>query len=98
MAKWLNNLLTPYIQNEHCISSSSEFIDILRTKSSSGIISSIDVESLFTNVPVDATIDIILNNVYNSTMKPLKIKPHLLKQLLQICTKEATFYTPDGKM
>ena len=61
-------------------------------------IASLDVESLFTNVPVKDTIDIILNKIYNSDINPLDIPRNLLKKLLEICTMEAPFLSPDNKL
>ena len=60
---------------------------------------SLDVESLFTNVPVDESIDIILDSVYNhATIPPPKISRANLKTLLEICTKEAPFKHIDGSL
>ncbi|XP_076028479.1 uncharacterized protein LOC143017576 [Oratosquilla oratoria] len=61
VAKKLNRVLTPYVPTGRSVSSVTEFIDILRTAPPCQDIASLDVESLFTNVPVDETIDIILN-------------------------------------
>ena len=58
---------------------------------------SFDVENLFTNVPIDRTIDIILDCTYhNDRVTPPKIPDATLKQLLTICTKEAPFRHVDG--
>ena len=42
-----------------------EYLDILRVKRPDGILASIDVESLFTEVPIHETIDVILDEVYD---------------------------------
>jgi len=63
LAKRLNQILKPYVPGKYCINSVDEFLDILRAKRPSGILASIDVESLFTNVPINETIDIILDEV-----------------------------------
>ena len=53
---------------------------------------SLDVESLFSNVPVTQTIDIIIENVYNHPNKPaLQVNKENLKKLLLICTTETPF-------
>ena len=60
---------------------------------------SLDVESLFTNLPVDETIDIIIPRVYNHPdIPPPNIPKHILKELLVICTKEVPFITPRGDL
>ena len=58
---------------------------------------SFDVSSLFTNVPLDFTIDLIIKKVYNKKMIKTKLKKEELRELLQICTKELHF-TFDGKV
>ena len=60
---------------------------------------SLDVESLFTNVPVQETIEIITEYVYNHPdIEPPKITIENFKKLLLICTTECPFLTPDGKI
>ncbi|XP_076035246.1 uncharacterized protein LOC143021531 [Oratosquilla oratoria] len=78
--------------------STCEFIDLLDSKEPTGLIASLDAESLFTNVPVDETIDFILDEVYRSHHQHLDIPENLLRLLLEACTKESPFRGPDGKM
>jgi hypothetical protein len=62
------------------VGSTHEFLSIVRTSPSRGILASLDVESLFTNVPVNDTIDIILSNVYeHSTLPPPAIPKLCMK-------------------
>ena len=101
LAKRLNTILKPYIPTQHCIDSVDEFIDILRTKNPEGELASIDVESLFSNVPIDATIEIILNAVYSdrrSPLPPLQLSRAILEKLLRACTSDAPFRGPNGKL
>ena len=65
ITKQLNSIITPYMHKEFMLHSTNEFIEICRTIHKPRYIASLDVESLFTNVPVDTTIDIILCNVYH---------------------------------
>ena len=58
---------------------------------------SFDVSNLFTNVPLDFTIDLILRKVYQKKMVKTKLKRAELKELLEMCTKEMHF-TFDGKV
>ena len=58
---------------------------------------SFDVSNLFTNVPLDFTIDLILKKVYREKKIKTKLKKAELKELLEICTKELHF-TFDGKV
>ena len=98
LAKCLNNILTPFTPASQSIKSSQEFLDILRGSRPSSLIASMDVESLFTNVPVDETIDLISNKLYHSNEAPFPIQENSLRLLLQACTKEVPFYGPDGEM
>ncbi|XP_076069838.1 uncharacterized protein LOC143041708 [Oratosquilla oratoria] len=80
------------------VSSVTEFIDLLRTAPSCQNIASLDVESLFTNVPVDETIDIILNRVYRSNRLIIDIPEDVIKSMLETCTKEAPFLSHRGEL
>ena len=63
------------------------------------MLASMDVESLFTNVPVNETIGIILENVYeNPNMPPLQLSRDTLEKLLLACTTESPFRGPDGQL
>ena len=97
-AKKLNELLTPYVPTGRSVASATEFIDLLRTAPPCQDIASLDVESLFTNVPVDTTISIILDRVYRSEIPPLDIPEHTLKAMLEVCTKEAPFLSHRGEL
>ena len=95
----MNQIISPYIPDEFCLKSSSDFIDLLETSKPEGIIASLDIESLFTNVPIDDTIDMILDETYNHPhLPPPKIPPYILKELLNVCTKEAPFRCPKGNL
>ena len=52
---------------------------------------SFDVKSLFTNVPLNETIDIILTKVYDENKIDTKIPKSILKELLYLCTKHVHF-------
>ena len=99
LAKTLNKILSPYIPSKYILKSTNDLIDILQTSPCEGIIASLDVESLFTNVPIDPTIEIILELAYNHpNLPPPQIPKNLLQQFLSLCTKELPFRAPDGKL
>ena len=52
---------------------------------------SFDVKSLFTNVPLDKTIDYILKKVYDEKKIQTNIPKTVLKELLYLCTKQLHF-------
>ena len=99
IAKLLNNMLSKYIPTGYMIQSTDELMNILKTTTARGTLASLDVENLFTNVPVKETIDIIINNSYNhSTLNPPVIPKATLKLLLETCTTETPFRHIDGSV
>ena len=52
---------------------------------------SFDVVSLFTNVPLEKTIDLILRKVYDEKLIKTMINRYQLKSLLLLCTKHVHF-------
>ena len=97
IAKKLSEILTPYTPIAYSVNSPTNFLDLLANDNSTGQIASLDVESLFTNVPVDRTIQYILDRVYHNDDTPkCDIPEHTMKALLECCTKEAPFTCPRG--
>ena len=66
MAKYLNDMIRPYINSTYSVESSTE--SLLKTESLVMTIAqkivSVDVPSLFTDVPIDRTFDIILKKAF----------------------------------
>ncbi|XP_076041854.1 uncharacterized protein LOC143025733 [Oratosquilla oratoria] len=56
LAKRLHELLIPYVPSSWLLKSPEEFIDLPHNKAPTGLIASLDAESLFTNVLVIETI------------------------------------------
>ena len=99
LAKHLNALLTPYIPTRYRVQSSTDFLRIVRSATPEGTIASLDVESLFTNVPVEETIGLICDRVYRDVSTPnLNIPEGALRDLLRLCTMKAPFITHKGEM
>ena len=100
LTKIINDLITPYPSHNYSIKSTKELIEILKThKPNKGIITSLRVENLFTNVPVLETINIIINNIYHHlTFPPLKINSNTLRKILLLCTTEVPFYNSHGNI
>ncbi|XP_076056277.1 uncharacterized protein LOC143034223 [Oratosquilla oratoria] len=78
-------------RTRYSLKSAAEFIDILSTSDPDEDIASLDVESLFTHVPTQETIEIILDYFYRSGRIPLSIPERLLKEILEAYTMEALF-------
>ena len=72
---------------------------MIHGKNYKGKLFSLDVESLFTNVPVDRTINIILEKVYNHpSIPPPAIPKNIMRELLITCTTEVPFRNINGDM
>ena len=97
-AKFLNEIITPFIPVSYSLNSPSEFIDILSSTTPGYDIASLDVENLFTNVPVEETIQIILDRIYRSDQEPLKVPESILQEQLRACTMESPFYSHRGEI
>ena len=57
---------------------------------------SLDVDSLFTNIPFEETTDNFVDNPYNGNGNPSNIPKHNFRNLLNMATKE-TFFMFNGK-
>ena len=93
LAKYLDQIIKPHIPSKYMLSSTWEFLDKLKLfifKPSDCMIS-FDVISLFTNVPLIETIDIISDYVYKSKSKPAFSKL-VFKELLNIATSGIFMY------
>lgn len=98
-AKKLNSIIAKYMPKQHVIDSTYEFIEICKTIKNPKFFASLDVESLFTNVPVSETIEIILNHVYeNPNIPPPHIPKLIMKKLLNTCTTKSPFRNSDGAL
>ena len=97
LAKQLNTLISPYLPNKYALRSTDEFIELIKNKTPQGFLASLDAESLFTNVPVEETIQILLDYVHNhDSIPPPNIPRLILEEMLRVCTKEAPFRCPSG--
>ena len=99
IAKWMNSLITPYMPQKFTINSTNDFIKIAQTVKDPNFLAFLDVESVFTNVPVEETIEIIVQNVYqNAQLPPPNIPKTILQKLLLICTTKNPFKTPTNEI
>ena len=65
LASYLVGILQPISTNQHTVKDSFRFVDWAKSfKHNNGIMCSFDVCSLFTNVPLDETIQICLDKLY----------------------------------
>ena len=100
MARWLTKVLQPVLQqySSHLIKDSFEFVNTLREFGEVGedsFMCSFDVKSLFTNVPIEETIQICLDVLYRSDCTNPGIEEPILKKLLLKCTRNVEFSFKD---
>ena len=97
LAKWLEDKLKPLSYNQYTISDTFQFVDEIQgLKINNGeLLVSYDVTSLFTNVPLDETIQILADKAFaddwfNQTTK-LNLTKADLVDLLKAATKNQLF-------
>ena len=93
LSKYLADLLKPLTKSKYSIDSTKDFVNKIRSKSihQDYELVSFDVVSLFTSVPLDYTIELILDKIYKEKRIKTKLKRKDMKKLLEICTKEMHF-------
>ena len=92
-SKVVAKYLSPLSKNEFSITDTLSFPELLKNSSNDESYEDVsyDVESLFTSIPVQETIDYILQKTYvRKEIKPL-CKKLIFKKLLLILTKECVF-------
>ena len=68
------------------------FVSMIDNKDHRLFMASLDVDSLFTNIPLNETIDIVTQKVYGSKRKVDGLLKGDFKRLLQLSTQGAVFY------
>ena len=93
LAKYLDQILKPRGQSQYTIKSSKWFIKTLKKqKIPPGYqMVSFDVVSLFTNVHLEVTINIIIKIIYNKNEINTNITTQEMKNLLYLSTKNVHF-------
>ena len=93
LAKYLAKLLSPLSTSEYTVANNMEFINHIKRMNlpkNHSFISS-NVKSLFSYVPLDFTINVILRRIYNENEIHVNIKRSEMKELLLLCTKNVHF-------
>ena len=87
LAKYLLPFLTPLTQNEYTITDSFHFAEEICKQDPNLYMASLDVDSLFTNIPLDETIDICIDSLYKDDENSPKIPKDVFCNLLTMATK-----------
>ena len=90
--------LVPLTENEYSIKTTTDFAERLsnRTVDDDEVLVSYDVSSLFTEVPLDETIDHIIHEIYTNNKSPQLSSKLLFRRLLCNVTKNTVFSFNDN--
>ena len=93
LSKFLVPLLEPLTHNQHTIRNSYQFKDFLKryATDSTQHMASFDIVSLFTNIPLDETIDIICSKLFSNTLSYAGMNEQTFRQFLNLACKESFF-------
>ena len=80
-------------KNEYNVQNTKDFVNIIKLQKMpfNHQLISFDVVSLFTNVPIDATIDIIIRRIYEFKEIDTRITKNEMRELILLCTKNVHF-------
>ena len=95
LSKWLASLLQPVLERftAHCISDSFKFADYIRQLDGQvdSFMCSFDVSSLFTNVPLDETIMICADALYDNPDTQPQFSKEVFVELMRSATSTVEF-------
>ena len=92
LAKFLVPLLNPLTKNEYTVKDSFQFAEEICEQDPTLSMGSLDVDSLFTNIPLDETIDICINQLFENTDTVEGITNSELKQIICLATTCVILY------
>ena len=88
-AKFFVPLLECFTMNEYTLKDSFEFAKDITNQNSNCFMASLDVDSLFTNVPRDETIKICIDELFKSDMTVSGLNNKEMFEMLSITLKES---------
>ena len=100
LAQYLVPILNPIAINQYTVSKTSDFVDDLKQLhyQHDVYMASLDVTSLFTNVPLDETVDICTNSLCNNQESTyMDMDKATVKKMLNLAVKDNYFYF-NGKL
>ena len=77
--------------NEYTVTDSINFAEEICKQDPNLYMARLDVDSLFTNIPLDKTIDISIDSLYKDDENSPKIPKDVFHNLLTMATKESFF-------
>ena len=91
LAKYLSELLDPVIPTDHCTTDTFSFVEeIKEVRIEESFMVSFDVVNLFTNIPLDETIDLAIDRIFKHH-KNIKMTKIQMRKLFVFATKQTHF-------
>ena len=97
IAKFLVPILAPVTCNQFTVKDSFKFAEEIRKNNKDYVMASLDVDSLFTNIPLDETINICVEELFKekNDIKINGLSKNQVKELLKLATKHSFFLFND---
>ena len=92
MSKFLIPLISPWSKNIYTINDTFKFVnEINNTLNNNFYMASFDITSLYTNVPINESIDIIMNKVFTNNNTFYKFNKNQFKKFLELSLLDTYF-------
>ena len=91
IAKFFVPILKDFTLNEYTVLDSFTFSNEIQEQGNNLYMASFDIESLFTNIPLDEVINICVNNVFGNKKRVKSLLKKDFKQLLTLFVKSSCF-------
>ena len=91
ISKFLLKFLSSSTANKFIVIDSFHFDEEICQQDSNLHMDSLDIDLLFTTIPLEETINICVDNLYSDNENPPNIQKHNFHNLLNIATKEILF-------
>ena len=96
LVKFLVPLLRPLTSNDFTIKDSFSFAEEVSSFDCGHYMTSFDIESLFTNIPLEETINICVDRLFENNTKVNNLTKESFRSLLELATLDS-FFIFDGK-
>ena len=95
LAKFFVPILQDFTVNEYTVNDSFSFCKEIKNQDSSLFMTSFDIQSLFTDIPLDETINICVDRAFQNKRKVKGLLKRHFKQLLTLAVKSSCFVFND---
>ena len=92
IAKYLVDFISTITKNEYTFRDSFEFVSMIDKQDHNSFKCSFDIDSLFTNVPLEVTIETVIKKVFGRKRKINGLRKSDFRDLLKLTTMGTVFY------